>query len=253
MPASTPIFSGRSSMPEVGVAAGMGSIQRSVRQGIQPLIPVSEFGFLGAMGSFSTGIGSGMQSRIPVSELGLLGEKPSATFNKVVQRLFEETRDLPNGGGNDKDDHISIPPNLLSSRFPIRCRVLLPRLQTIPMQHRQTPLVVSDSSDSSESESEVIEVTEPIIISQVVSEILGRGGLQDSDSDLFSDIAHHPMDNGNLEQCDNPPIVSADSPVGFRKKDKQTNLSKKARDTIVRKDGIVSANLTRRKVKVHLL
>jgi len=79
-------------------------------------------------------------------------------------------------------------------------------------------------------------------ISQVLSSILER----------TSEVGQGNIDvSDNVSKgSDRPSIVIVEtSPIGFQEKEKGTDLSKKEKDKIIRKDSVCSANLTSSKIK----
>src|SRR5450759_2027424 len=135
--------------------------------------------------------------------------------------------------------------------FPIRHRVVLPKMRIVQMQCREarSPIVLFDSDSSRETSEDEQKQSESIAISRVVSEILGRNHLEESDDNLFNDpvdvetttldcVARH----GNVVD---PP----DSPVGFQDKDKLKPCCKRDKNRIERKDVVSSANLAQEKIK----
>lgn len=197
----------------------------------------------------------GMKTAIPVSDMALLTplhdrSRPPVntrrTEGRCVQRLFD---------GGDPEKHLdgngpkcTTPPGSPVSRFPIRRRVLLPRMKEVQMQYREPriPIVVSDSDSSGdESENDGEEAPESVAISRVVSEILGMQPLEDNDESLFRgpvDVPSVTVGRDSDPQPDEPP-------VGFQEKDKPKLTSKKDKDRINRKDSVLAANLTDQKVK----
>lgn len=215
---------------------------------------------------------SGMQSARPVSEPALetLQQEGSVAFQRegigqsipvsdraFPKRLFESTgtsRALTLFGPRQPRDlgtemigssPEGIPPSPSRSRFPIRRRVLLPRMKDVQLQYREarSPIVLSDS-DSSEDEPS--EAAGTVAISRVVSEILGREPSLDSDASLFADPGDVLPDTTRLVADDVGTVI--ESP-GFHEKNDPKPPSKREQDRVNKKDVVSIANLTKKKIK----
>ena len=118
------------------------------------------------------------------------------------------------------------------------------------MKYRQprSPIVYSESDSSGEkSNDDQVEAIESMAISRVVSEILGRQPLEDSDASLFSKTP--VIDTATVRTPNDEVDDRSESPIGFGEKEKPEELSKREKEMIRRKDVVSTANLTERKIK----
>lgn len=212
-------------VPEVSLAS-----QVPVEQLEMPgAIPVSEVP-LASVGPVEL---QGMRGAIPVSEAAFSARfSPRPVRGRVIQRLFNGEGSV----GEVRDATQSSSPSS-TPRFLVRRRIVLPRIQDMRIQYRnpRSPIVISEASSESEEESAV---PPSVAISRVVSEILGRDGVDNS----FLNTAQYVDAVGLNDDIDS-------SPVGFQEKEKLKDPSKKEKDKIVRKDAISASKLAESKIK----
>jgi hypothetical protein len=113
------------------------------------------------------------------------------------------------------------------------------------MQYREprSPIVLSESDSSDEASEDDANEPQSIAIGRVVSEILGRNSLDETEGSLF----------GNIDDVRRENVVETgapvESPVTFQEKNKSKDLTKKDKGRMDRKDGVSTANLTKQKIK----
>ena len=202
-----------------------------------------------------------MQGAIPVSDpafptSSLAGRRRAAGVRPIqtrcVQKLFGTPPDLTEGvargNGNERDSPEMSSPQIPPPKFPIRRRVVLPKMRMVQMQRRvlRSPIVVSESDSSGETSEDDDRDSQSVAISRVVAEILGREPLDESDMNLFRDVdTVRTACDDEISRVDDTP----ESPAGFQEKYQAETCSKKEKKRMERRDAISIANLTELKIK----
>ena len=210
-------------------------------------------------GSQHTFLKLGMQGAIPVSDPAFptsaladrrraAGVRPIQT--RCVQKLFGTSPDLPEGvaTGNTNSPEISSPRGVPLSKFPIRRWCAFTQYEDGPnaMREVRNPIVVSESDSSGGTSADDEEDSQSVAISRVVSEILGREQLDESDKSLFEDVdTVRSACHDDISRVDDTP----ESPAGFQEKQKAEACRKREKKRTERKDAISTANLTDLKIK----
>src|SRR5450759_2384226 len=176
-----------------------------------------------------------------------------ATEGRWKQRLFVASPHQPDGVDDGNVAVTSSPPATTprSPVFPIRHRVVLPKMRIVQMQCREarSPIELSDTNSSGETSEDDQKQFESIAISRVVSEILGRNHLEVSDDNLFSDPVDEETTSLEYDVPRDNVVDPPESPVGFQDKDKPKPCRKRVKLRSERKDVVSRSNLAEEKIK----